>query len=61
MVIEEDGKTEEEFVEQLVRMNEELEILSNEATALSMTISHNVPVGSGFYPESSTDERGHIV
>ncbi|MFO0380727.1 MAG: N-6 DNA methylase, partial [Pirellula sp.] len=42
VVIEEDGKTEEEFIEGLAEMQATLEALDNEATELSSVIRHNV-------------------
>ena len=42
VVIEEDGKTEEEFVEELLAMNRELSSLNKEARKLEKTIHHNV-------------------
>ena len=42
VVIEEDGKTEEEFIEEMVFMHEELEKLNAEARELESVISHNI-------------------
>jgi len=42
VVIEEDGKTEEEFVQELLAMNQELSALNKEARALEKIIHHNV-------------------
>ncbi|MCP4624319.1 MAG: SAM-dependent DNA methyltransferase [bacterium] len=42
VVIEEDGKTEEEFVEELLAMNQELTSLNREARELEKIIHHNV-------------------
>ena len=42
VVIEEDGKTEEEFVEELLAMNQELSSLNREARELEKIIHHNV-------------------
>ena len=42
VVIEEDGKTEEEFIEGLAEMQATLEALDTEATELSSVIRHNV-------------------
>ena len=42
VVIEEDGKSEEEFIEELLAMNEELSSLNNAARELEMTIIHNI-------------------
>lgn len=42
VVIEEDGKTEEEFIEEILAMNEELERLNAEARELEAVISHNI-------------------
>jgi len=42
VVIEEDGKTEEEFVEELLAMNQDLSGLNREARKLEKIINHNV-------------------
>lgn len=42
VVIEEDGKTEEEFIEGLLAMNQELNSLNREARGLEKIIHHNV-------------------
>lgn len=42
VVIEEDGKTEEEFVAELLAMNEEMSALNQRARLLEGVISHNV-------------------
>ncbi|MEA3305961.1 MAG: N-6 DNA methylase, partial [Candidatus Omnitrophota bacterium] len=42
VVIEEDGKTEEEFVEEIVRLNEELKNLNAEASNLEKLIDYNI-------------------
>ncbi len=42
IVIEEDGRTEEEFVEELLAMNQELSSLNREARKLEKIIHHNV-------------------
>ncbi|MEO0520110.1 MAG: class I SAM-dependent DNA methyltransferase [Cyanobacteria bacterium P01_A01_bin.116] len=42
VVIEEDGKTEEEFLEEILAMNEELEALNREAHVLEKVINHNI-------------------
>ncbi|MBT3255925.1 MAG: SAM-dependent DNA methyltransferase [Deltaproteobacteria bacterium] len=42
VVIEEDGKTQEEFIEALLAMNQELSGLNNEARALEKIIHHNI-------------------
>ena len=42
VVIEEDGRTEEEFVEELLAMNQELSSLSREARKLEKIIHHNI-------------------
>ncbi len=42
VVIEEDGKTEEEFVEELLTINQELSSLNKEARKLEKIIHHNV-------------------
>jgi len=42
VVIEEDGKTEEEFIEEMLSMNDELSKLNNETRELETVISHNI-------------------
>lgn len=42
VVIEEDGKTEEEFIDELLAMNRELDSLNQEAHELEKIIRHNV-------------------
>ena len=42
VVIEEDGKTEEEFIEEMLVMNEELKQLSGKACKLEKVINHNL-------------------
>jgi type I restriction enzyme M protein len=42
VVIEEDGKTEEEFIEEILSLNQELEKLNQEAHLLEGIIGHNV-------------------
>lgn len=42
VVIEEDGKTEEEFIEELLAMNQELNELNNKARELEDVIQHNI-------------------
>jgi len=42
VVIEEDGKTEEEFIEELIVLNDELEKLNAEAKDLEEIIGHNI-------------------
>jgi type I restriction enzyme M protein len=42
VVIQEDGRTEEEFIEEILDLNSELESLVNEARELEKTISDNV-------------------
>jgi type I restriction enzyme M protein len=42
VVIEEDGKTEEEFIEEMLAMNEELSKLNADARKLEKVIEHNV-------------------
>ena len=42
VVIEEDGRTEEEFVEELLAMNQELSSLNREASELEKIIHHNI-------------------
>lgn len=47
VVIEEDGKTEDEFIEGLLTMNEELSRLNADAKKLEEVISHNLGLISG--------------
>jgi len=42
VVIEEDGKTEDEFIEEIVAMNDELNRLNREARELEDVINHNI-------------------
>ena len=42
VVIEEDGKTEEEFIEEMIALNDELNNLNKEAKALEGVINHNI-------------------
>lgn len=42
VVIEEDGKSEEEFIAELLAMNEELSGLNNAARGLEAVIAHNI-------------------
>ncbi len=42
VVIEEDGKTEEEFREEILRLNNELITLNSEAKTLENIINHNI-------------------
>lgn len=42
VVIEEDGKTEEEFIQGIVTINDELLVLSSAAQALEKVINHNI-------------------
>ncbi len=42
VVIEEDGKTEEEYIEEMLSLNDELEKLNEEARKLESVISHNI-------------------
>ncbi len=42
VVIEDDGKTAEEFAEEILRLNAKLEELNNEASSLEAVISHNI-------------------
>jgi type I restriction enzyme M protein len=46
-VIEEDGKTEEEFVSELLAMNEELVGLNNDARKLEAVIAGNIRLLAG--------------
>ncbi|MDF7800995.1 class I SAM-dependent DNA methyltransferase [Pontiellaceae bacterium B1224] len=47
VAIEEDGKSEEEFVEELIAMNEELSALSKDAKKLEKIISENISILTG--------------
>jgi type I restriction enzyme M protein len=47
VVIEEDGKTEEEFVEGILDLNNTLDKLNFEANSLQNTISHNIKLIAG--------------
>jgi len=42
VVIEEDGKTEEEFIEEMISLNNELNNLNEEAKDLESVINHNI-------------------
>lgn len=42
VVIEEDGKTEEEFIEEIMALNADLELLNSEAVSLEKVISKNI-------------------
>lgn len=42
VVIEEDGKTEEEFVQELLAMNRKLDSLNKESRRLEKVIQHNI-------------------
>lgn len=42
MVIEEDGKTEEEFIEGLTELQQELESFANQANELQRCIANNL-------------------
>ena len=42
MVIEEDGKTEEEFIEEIASLNDELSKLNSEAKDFESIINHNI-------------------
>ena len=41
-MIEEDGKTEEEFIEEILDLNQQLKALNREAHQLEKVIAHNV-------------------
>jgi type I restriction enzyme M protein len=47
VVIEEDGKTEEEFAAELIAMNEEFETLNDDCRKLAVVISKNVKALAG--------------
>jgi type I restriction enzyme M protein len=53
VVIEEDGKTEEEFIDDLSAMQSELDSLNSEALALASVIAHNVRQLTGDAEEAS--------
>ncbi len=53
VVIEEDGKTEEEFIDDLSAMQSELDSLNNEALSLASVIAHNVRQLTGDAEEAS--------
>jgi len=42
VVIEEDGKTEEEFIEEISAMNEEFDLLNSNGDGLREAITHNI-------------------
>ena len=42
VVIEEDGKTEEEFISGLIELNDKYDVLNQHASNLSKIISHNL-------------------
>ncbi|MEI7673574.1 MAG: hypothetical protein WCK00_15820 [Deltaproteobacteria bacterium] len=46
-MIEEDGKTEEEFIEEMLTMNDELNRLNQDAKELEGVINHNIKQLSG--------------
>ena len=46
-MIEEDGKTEEEFITDLIEINEVLETLSSESALLSQVIAKNIEAITG--------------
>jgi len=47
VVIEEDGKTEEEFVEEILNLNSHLESLTKEARQLDRSIGTNIRLLAG--------------
>ena len=47
VVIEEDGRTEEEFIDEILRLNDEFEMLNEEAGKLESVISQNVKAVAG--------------
>ncbi|HKR61334.1 MAG TPA: N-6 DNA methylase [Pyrinomonadaceae bacterium] len=47
VVIEEDGKTEEEFLEEILQLNDDLEFLSNQGQHLDRTVSTNIKLLAG--------------
>ena len=49
-MIEEDGKTEEEFIEEILDLNQQLEALNREAHQLEGIIGHNVQAIAGDSP-----------
>jgi type I restriction enzyme M protein len=42
VVIEEDGKTEDEFISEVIAINDELETLNSSASALEKIIANNL-------------------
>ncbi|MCP4149885.1 MAG: N-6 DNA methylase, partial [bacterium] len=47
VVIEEDGKSEEEFIEEILVLNDELNLLNDEAGTLERTINNNINLFAG--------------
>lgn len=47
VVIEEDGKSEEEFIAELLTMNDELLALNKQASKLESVITHNISAIAG--------------
>lgn len=47
VVIEEDGKTEEEFIEEILNINDEIELLSKQVRQLDRTIGANIKLLAG--------------
>lgn len=47
VVIEEDGRTEEEFINEILKLNDEFELLNQEASKLESVISQNVKAVAG--------------
>jgi len=45
--LSEDGKTEEEFIEEILNMNDEIELLSKQVRQLDRTIGANIKLLAG--------------
>ena len=58
VVIEEDGKTEEEFIEEMLAMNDELDKLNTEARELEAVIGKNIRLMRG---KSRRETHGFLV
>jgi type I restriction enzyme M protein len=47
VVIEEDGRTEEEFIAEILNLNDQLEMLTKSAKRLEAVVSDNIRILSG--------------